>query len=212
MKLFLSSEGFGNHPQALVELMGENKKVAFIDNAKDAIATGERAEHVNEKRIEFENLGLSFTEIDLRDYFSKRDELLNKLSNSGLVWLSGGNTFILRRALAYSGADKHISKLVQEGRIVYGGSSAGAIIPTPSLHGAEFGDEPHLIPEGYSEEVIWEGLNLVPFHIVPHYKSDWFGDQALKMESYMQSNSFPYKTLMDGQVIVINGDKEIFLS
>lgn len=211
MKLFLSSEGFGNHPKILVGLMGANKKVAFIDNAKDAIPASERAEHVREKKIEFENLGLGFTEIDLRDYFSKRDELLNMLSNFGLIWLSGGNTFILRRALAYSGADKSISKLLQAGKIVYGGSSAGAIIPTPSLHGAEFGDEPHLIPEGYKEEVIWDGLNLVPFHIIPHYKSDWFGAEALKMESYMQSNGFPYKTLMDGQVMVINSGKKELL-
>jgi dipeptidase E len=211
VRLFLSSEGFGNHPKTLAALMGVNKKVAFIDNAKDAIPVNERAEHVNQKKTEFENLGFDFNEVDLRDYFNDNNKLINQLSNYGLVWLSGGNTFILRRALAYSGADKLITKLLKEDKIVYGGSSAGAIIPTPGLHGTEFGDEPHLIPEGYAEEIIWDGLNLVPFHIIPHYKSDWFGAEAMKMESYMQSNGFPYKTLMDGQVMVINSGREELL-
>jgi dipeptidase E len=211
LRLFLSSEGFGNYPNQLLDLVGGNKKTAFIDNAKDEIPEAERMQHVAEKRSEFENVGLIFEEIDLRNYFGKQAELLQKLEGFGLIWLSGGNTFVLRRALAYSGLDKILKDILSANMIAYGGSSAGSIIPTPSLHGTEFGDDPGIVPDGYKKEVVWDGLDLVPFHVVPHFGSDWFGQESIDMERYLKENSMPYKTIKDGQVIVIDGDKEEFL-
>ena len=211
MRLFLSSEGFGNYPKRLVELVGESKKVAFIDNAKDFLEPAEREAHVQEKKAEFETLGFEFQELDLRSYFHKSNKLLDLLSNFGVVWLSGGNTFVLRRALAYSGLDNILKEQVAHSKIIYGGSSAGSIIPTPSLHGTEYGDEPSEIPKGYKKEVIWSGLNLVSFHIVPHYESEWFREESDAMVDYLKKNELPHKTLKDGQVIVIDGDKKEFL-
>ena len=190
MRLFLSSEGFGNYPDRLGELVGKNKKVAFIDNAKDFLEAEEREAHVQEKKAEFEALGFEFQEFDLRSYFHKNNKLLDLLSNFGLIWLSGGNTFILRRALAYSDLDNILKDLVAADKIVYGGSSAGSIIPTPSLQGTEYGDEPNEIPKGYKKEIIWSGLNLVSFHIVPHYKSEWFREESDVMVDYLKKKSF----------------------
>jgi dipeptidase E len=168
MRLFLSSQDFGIYPEVLIELTGNNKKVAFINNAKDDWSTYDRREKVEEKKVEFERLGFEFDELDLRGYFGKSNKLLNKLSSFGLVWAAGGNTFILRRAAAQSGLDKILKELIENDKLVYGGSSAGAILATPSLHGVEFGDDPKNIPEDYNEQIIWDGLNFVPFHIVPH--------------------------------------------
>jgi dipeptidase E len=51
------------------------------------------------------NLGFKPEELDLRNYFEKSKELAKKLSEFGLFWVIGGNTFLLRRAFAQSSID-----------------------------------------------------------------------------------------------------------
>lgn len=211
MRLFLSSQDFGNYPEALVELVGDNTKTVFINNAKDDWSSEDRSEKTEEKKHEFRQLGFEVHEIDLRAYFDKPKQLEEALKDFGLVWCSGGNTFILRRALAQSGLDTILAKRLAEDSLCYGGSSAGAIIATPSLRGTELGDDPGLIPGGYKTEIIWDGLDLVSFHIVPHFGSDWFGKEAEDMAAYLEKNNLPHKKLSDGQVIIVNGDKKEFL-
>lgn len=210
MRLFLSSQGVTPHREALLKLVGENRKTIFINNAKDALDPMERAAHTQQKLADYTAYGLEPFEVDLRNFFTKNGPIGPFLGKAGLVWLAGGNTFVLRRALAQSGMDKWLVQNVQTDRVVYGGSSAGTIIPTPSLRGAEneSEDDPSAVPEGYDKEVVWGGLNLIPFHIVPHYESEWFGDEATEMENYMKRNKLPYKVLRDGEAIVISGDKE----
>jgi len=43
--------------------------------------------------------------LDLRDYFTDHQRLADTLAGFQLVWLRGGNAFILRYALARSGAE-----------------------------------------------------------------------------------------------------------
>lgn len=213
MRLFLSSQGQWNHSDVLDKLVGENRSVAYISNAKDDWSDKDRAAKVAEHKGEFEDHGFMFQEIDLRNYFNNQGKLLDLLSNFGLLWVSGGNTFILRRAMAASGFDKIIRKLLDNDKIVYAGNSAGPCVAAPSLKGLETdgADFPDIVPPGYDEKIIWEGLNLINFYIVPHYKSDWYGKEANTLEKYYKKHKLPYKTLRDGQSIVINGDREEFL-
>lgn len=208
MRLFLSSQNFGNHTETLLQLIGSRKKTVLINNAKDYLSPAERRQHSAEKKEEFLAIGLQFQEIDLRDYFGKSAELAKELEQDiGLIWLSGGNTFILRRALQYSGLDKLLPELLRQDAFVLGGSSAGSIVATPSLRGTEHGDDPHEVPDGYNDTVIWEGLNLVPFHIVPHYRSEWFGSESEAMAQYFKQHDMPYYALEDGQVVVVQNEK-----
>ena len=121
MRLFLSSEGFGNYPEALIELVGDNTKIALINNAKDDLTFDDRTEKTEEKKHDFHQLGFEVHELDLRSYFTKPKKLEADLKKFGLVWASGGNTFILRRAMKASGLDKILKKRLEEGSIVYGG-------------------------------------------------------------------------------------------
>lgn len=209
MRLFLSSQGITPNQEALLKLVGKNRKTLFIDNAKDDLPANERAQHVREKLTDYASYGLDPVELDLRNYFDDKNDIASAIKGAGLVWCAGGNTFVLRRALAQSGLDRILVDLLQADKLVFGGSSAGSIIPTPSLHGAEneSEDDPSIVPKNYSHEVVWEGLNLVPFHIVPHYESEWFGDEAAAMEKYMLDSSLPYKVLRDGEAIIIADDK-----
>ncbi len=212
MRLFLSSYQFGNKPEELVRLVGdENKSVAIIANAGDLATDQERKEGVQRQIDRLKDLGFLGEEVDLRDYFNKEKELEEKLSSFGMVWVRGGNTFLLRRAFKQSGFDNIIKKFLAEDKIVYAGYSAGVCILAPSLRGLHIVDHPELITDKYDKEVIWEGLGILPYSVAPHYKSDHPESADVDKEVvYMEENNIPYKTLRDGEVVVINGDSERF--
>jgi dipeptidase E len=207
MRLYLSSFKIGNQPQNLVELVGLNKNTVVILNARD---------HKQERRNEYllgetealNDLGFEVEELDLRNYFGKEKELEEFLRKKDLVWIEGGNTFLLRRAMKQSGFDNVIKKLLKEDSIVYGGFSAAVVVLQKSLHGLDIVDNPNNISEGYDSEVIWDGLGILNYNVSVHYKSD-HPESALvdKEVQYNKDNNIPYKTLRDGEVLIINGDK-----
>jgi dipeptidase E len=213
MRLYLSSHGLGDHIATLHEMVGDNKKVLYIDNAKDDLPADERAHHVAQKHAEFEKAGFDFYELDLRKYIGKPPELLAAIvAAAGLVWCGGGNTFVLRRALKYTGLDTMLQNDLKNDLFVYGGSSAGSIIATKTLRGTEMGDDPYVVPDGYDEEIIWQGLGLLYLQLVPHFGSEWFGEEAQAMADYFEENGLKYATIKDGEVYVVNGQFEERLS
>lgn len=208
MKLYLSSEGFGNHLKRLQQMVGSDRRVLFVDNAKDYMAERERAKHVAEKKAEFEAAGFDFFELDLRRYFRSPESLKPIIDAAPFVWVAGGNTFLLRRAFAYSGFDVLVSHALKHGHLTYGGSSAGSIIMTKTLHGTEHGDDPYDIPTEYHEEIIWDGLGLIYPQLVPHFGSEWFGQEAQAMADYFAEQGLRYETLRDGEVYLVDGKYE----
>jgi len=211
MRLFLSSENLGKYPEAFIELVGDNNKLAFIENAKDDWTIDDRSEKLQEHKHQFRQLGFDVHELDLRDFFGKADKLEDWIKDFGGVFAAGGNSFILRRAMAQSGLDKILPKMLANNSLAYGGSSAGAIVATPSLRGSEHGDYPKTIPKHYEKKIIWKGLSLVPFYVVPHYKSDWWGKEADQMAQKLKAKNLKYYTLRDGQVIVVEAGKIEYL-
>lgn len=210
MRLFLSSYRAGNYQNELVNLFGRGAKVALITNPKDYKTELEYKESVTEVVDFLKNLGFKVTKIDLRKYFEKVNFTKEDLKTFQAIWMPGGNTFVLRRALKYSGADKIIREMVGKDEIIYGGESAGAILPTPTLTGVQFGDDLNVVPAGYQKEVIWEGLNLIPYHVVPHYQSEWEG--AEDMIKALKKKKHTYRTITNDQAIIIDGDREEFLA
>jgi dipeptidase E len=210
MRLYLSSYGLGNHPQELVKLTGVNSKIAIIGNAGDYFGNKkERIESIKRQATSLSNIGLIPQEIDLRKYFGKEKELENKLNKFGAVWIKGGNTFVLRKAMKLSGFDKIIKKMLKKDEIVYAGYSAGWCILAPTLHGLETVDSPKEIPIGYPNGVIWSGLGIINYRACPHYKSDHPESVDVDKEvKFYKQNKIPYKVLRDGEIIVIDGNKE----
>lgn len=214
MRLFLSSQDLGNYAEVAAKMAGSNNKALFIKNAQDNKSEEERNWSNPEKKKMFEDVGFEFEMIDLRDYFSKPEQLEKKVSQAGSFWSSGGNTFILRRAMKASGLDTILKKLISEDKIMYGGWSAGAMITGPDLKGPIWSedDKSNIIPDGYETKVIWEGLNLVQFYIVPHFGSDIHGDSPQILADYYKAKKIRHYLLKDGQVIIINGNKEELLA
>ncbi len=207
MKLYLSSYFLGNHPGELAKLVGSNKNVGIIMNAADFYGNEKRPSYLANEIEKMKNIGLTAEELDLRDYFNNNGALKAKLESYGLVWVMGGNSFTLRRAMRMSGFDSVINDLVTNEILAYGGFSAGSCVATNTLKGIEHVDNPEQTPEGYDKEIIWEGLGFVDFSIAPHYRSEHPESEEIeKVVQYFEENNMPYRALHDGEVLVVNGD------
>lgn len=202
MKLYLSSYHLGNKAEEFAKMFGANKKVAVIANAMDIVDPEMRREKTQGNLEEMATLGLLPSELDLRDYFGQSEKLGNKLDEYGGVWVRGGNTFVLRRAMKYSGMDEYLREKIKS-EFVYGGYSAGICVLVPDMRGLDIVDDPKNVPIGYEPETIWEGVGLVDKMIVPHYKSDHPESYMVdKSVEWLESNKIPYETLRDGEVII----------
>lgn len=205
MRLYLSSFRNGNKPEELLKLLGEGRRTALINNAQDFLSPAERSSKRDEEVDRLKSIGLDPIEVDLRSYFDNPEGLKEKLAGFDLIWVRGGNCFVLRRAFKQSGADQVIAELLAEDKTVYGGYSAGIDMLTPSLRGAELVDDPDIVPDGYHPDIIWGCLGLVPYAIAPHYKSDHPESAAIdKSVEYLIDNHIPFIALRDGEAIVID--------
>ncbi|OZU87592.1 hypothetical protein CIL03_16005 [Virgibacillus indicus] len=207
MKFYLSSFKIGSEEQKLKEITKNgNKKVAYINNALDFATDLERRNKSDAMDIsDLERLGFAVDILDLKQYFHNPIELEKGLDHYDVVWARGGNSFVLRQAMRLSGFDEIVKKYFTNNKdILYGGYSAGICNLGPTLKGIHLVDDPYLNPYGESYETIWEGLNILDYALVPHYKSDHKESKDIDRSiTYMIDNKIPFKALKDGEVIII---------
>jgi dipeptidase E len=202
VKLYLSSFRMGDRPARLLELLGSARSAAVIANALDDQGAATRREGVERELSALGELGLEPRELDLREHFG----LPLDLSAYDLLWLRGGNVFLLRYALAASGADAAIVQLLRDDALVYGGYSAGPCVLAPSLRGLELVDEPEAVEETYGAEPVWDGLGVLDFAIVPHVDSPGHPEteRCNALAEHYRAAGVPHRTLRDGEVLVID--------
>jgi dipeptidase E len=194
MRMYLSSFRLGDHPEQLVALTGEKRRVAVIANAMDAAPAEIRHDSVLREVTALTALGYQPTEVDLRTA-----DPATALDGFGVVWVRGGNAFVLRAALAASGADVVLTDLIRTEAVVYGGYSAGCCVLAPSLRGLELVDDPSA-----AATVHWDGLGILDYAFVPHYRSDHpeSADVEKVAEHYLAAG-VPHRLLRDGEAIVV---------
>ncbi|TCM50358.1 Type 1 glutamine amidotransferase-like domain-containing protein [Kribbella sp. VKM Ac-2568] len=208
MKLYLSSFRLGDHPERLVALLPASGRVAVICNAIDAEDPALRREKVAAEIEWLTELGLRPVEVDLRSYSAGGargdSDLRAGLTQYDGLWVRGGNVFVLRVALARSGADKFLPDLIRSGELVYAGYSAGPCVLAPSLRGLELCDDVTQV-EG---EVIWEGLGVLDEAIVPHLNSPGHPETELveKIAELYERTGVRHLKLRDGQALVVAGE------
>jgi len=205
MRLYLSSMDLGSHPERLVSLAGRGARATIVMNALDNFPE-ERRHFLSAGQQALEHLGFIADELDLRTCFDSPGRLAQCLERSGLIWVNGGNTFLLRRAMARSGFDSVVRILLERDQLVYGGFSAGVCAVTPSLRGIEFLDDPSAIAPGYSPEPVWDGVGLIDYHVAVHYRTG--DDEPIQRTvRYYREHGMPYVALRDGEVIVVDSDR-----
>ena len=205
MKFYLSSYEIGKETKKLRQMLPKNKRTALISNALDCYTDLKRREKGDKKSLsQLRSVGLRPEVLDLRNYFGRKKELEKKLKEFGVIWVRGGNTFVLRQAMRLSGFDRIFKKLRAKKDVLYGGYSAGICILAPDLRGIEIMDDKNQRPYGKKSKRIWEGLGVLNYYIVPHYKSDHPETKlAAKAVQYCINNRLLFKALRDGEVIVI---------
>jgi len=206
MKFYLSSFKLGNKPDELVRLMPDNKRIGYIPNAADYtnVDVNRRNEFNRTDVAGLRSLGLVVEFLDLKAYFSKTDELRKKINGLGGVFVRGGNTFVLRQAMKLSGFDVIFRELLKRDDFVYAGYSAGICVLAPDFKALQIVDDPTDKPYKELRETIWKGLGFLDYIILPHYKSDHPETEDIDKEvEYCKKNNIPFKTLRDGDVIII---------
>jgi dipeptidase E len=205
MRMYLSSFKLGNRPEALQELVGSDRRAAIVMNALDNFPDP-RSQWLQAQSDALIKLGFSVSELDLRAYFGRENDLRGFAGSINTIWINGGNAFVLRRAMKQSGFDAFIRDALARDTHVYAGFSAAAVICYQSMAGLELTDDPNDAPQGYDRKIVWEGLDLLPYAIAVHYKSDHPESSSTDREiEFYQTNGIPYRSLRDGQALVVNG-------
>jgi dipeptidase E len=126
------------------------------------------------------------------------------LRSAALVYIPGGNTFLLNHRLHASGVMQYLRKKIRAGLPLVG-FSAGAVICGPNiLTSSDLNTlgTPH-----------FEGLNAVPFNIVPHYPDDAHGQSVtdLWLADYHFFNDNPVLLMTESAHIRVEGCKASLL-
>lgn len=197
MKLYLSSMSPINKDE-LLKLVGKQSglSVVIVPNAWDTYPKERKELEVANCIALFKSCGFTTSVLDLT--ISDKQKVEDGLKNKTLVWVMGGNTFYLNLYLHKSGFSEVIKQHLDNG-LVYGGESAGAVVTGLTLHGIEHLDDPKESPE-----VIWEGLKLVDFSIIPHWGWEKYGEYLEKAKQEMEKST-KVVTIDNDKALVING-------
>lgn len=128
-------------------------------------------------------------------------EIEDVLRRAALVYVPGGNTFLLNHRLHVSGVMPYLRKKVQAG-LPFVGFSAGTVLCGPNILTASdmnTVETPH-----------FNGLNLVPFNFLVHYDGDKYGQSAVHDEwlgDYYFFHDNPVVMLCDGAYVKVDGKK-----
>lgn len=205
MRLYLSSFRIGNHPDRLLELAGSGRRVALICNALDDRPDGVRQAAVDRELADLTSLGFDVTELDLRHGRSA----IAQLAAVDVLWVRGGNVFVLRQAMAGSGADATIVELIETDAVVYAAYSAGACVLAPELHGFELVDDPPA-----TTDLIYDGLGILDRPFVPHLKSPGHPETEAcdRLSAKLTAAGHPHWALSDGDVLLAHNSSVELLS
>ena len=155
----------------------------------------ERWLEVNEKSFR----GLARLETVSAELMTQK-EIEDVLRRAALVYVPGGNTFLLNHRLHISGVMPYLRKKIQTG-LPFVGFSAGMILCGPNVLTSKDMNTvatPH-----------FDGLNLVPFNFFAHYADDGYGQSVHDewLGDYYFFHDNPVLMLSDGAYIKVDGKK-----
>lgn len=131
-----------------------------------------------------------------------QDSIIAAIQNVDVVYLEGGNTFYLLKAIRESGCMEALQHFVAQGKLLVG-VSAGAYVCCPTIEVATWrrpGDEK---PDYNVTD--FTAMNLVPFLVKVHYKSE----ERDELRTFAATASHSLRLLKDGQGLLVHDDGRV---
>lgn len=204
MKLFLASS-FDKTASLFKQRVPESaKRVIFVANAADPC---EEKWWVDLDRDAFKKLGFEVVETDLRQ--SDKESFKQKLNDADILHFCGGAVFYLLSLLKQRGLEELIIDYVKNDKIIYTGTSAGSIIPSPALDLYKYDTEESKF---YKNEAEAKGLGLINFVILPHCNNPDMTENNKNVVEHAHKYSIPLLLLHDNQAIWVEDKKLELLS
>ncbi len=193
--LLLSSTKFlREHPSPIPGKSLREMRIAYVTTASKGVSD---LTYLERTKGIFAQNGYNYTELDIDG--KTQEWLENYLKDFDAVYVQGGNSFYLLKAIRESGFDSVIKKLLPEG-FVYIGASAGSYVACPTIEMTGFKHQDKYDHCGVTDLT---AMGLVPFLMSVHYSPEY--KDVLK-ES-IPAASLPVKILTDDQAILIQDDK-----
>lgn len=180
--------GYLDHAEAEIRnFLGDIKSVVFIP-----YALYDRDAYASTAQERFQRMGYELTSI----HTSSNPQAA--IDEAEVVFIGGGNTFRLLKALYDFGVLDPIRKRVNAG-MPYIGSSAGSNVAGPTIKTTK--DMPIVQPPSF------DALGLVPFQISPHFldpdpNSTHMGEtQEERILQFLEENDTPVVGLREGAMV-----------
>lgn len=202
MVLYLSSQKFGNNVKFLKKwIENHNKKILLIFNALDAKEKEKIEFNIKEDTELLQEIGFNVKLVDLKDYFQNNKKLNQDFNKYSACCVMGGNVFVLRQAMRYSGFDEFLYQKFSDNNFLYIGYSAGSCVLCENLKFFDIVDEPIKFYE--KNEIIYNGLNFIDYIFIPHYESDYHKVNLIQevVEKCKIENK-EFRAVRDGEVII----------
>ncbi len=186
--------GFLDQPEPEIRrFMAGRKRVAFVP-----FALADRDAYTGKVRERLGRMDLEVTQV----------RTAADLDNADAVFVGGGNTFRLLKALYDADLLRPVRERVMAG-LDYLGSSAGSNVAAPTIKTTN--DMPIIEPPSF------DALNLVPFQINPHYldtdpSSTYMGEtREERLRQYLEENDVPVVAIREGSALRVEGHKTTLL-
>jgi len=183
--------GYLDHAEPEVRnILGDARRVIFLP-----YALADRSAYAAKAVARFQSMGLSCASIE--DAVSPR----RALDEADAIFVGGGNTFRLLKALYELDLVEAIRNRVSQG-MIYMGASAGSNVTCPTIRTTN--DMPIVEPPSLG------ALNLVPFQINPHYQdpdpdSKHMGEtREERLLQYLEENETPVIGLREGAILCVS--------
>jgi dipeptidase E len=190
----LHGSGYLDHAEKDIrEFVGASGRVLFVPYA---LADHDGYAEIARKR--FERMGYELYSIH------QEDDPARALGRANSIFIGGGNTFRLLKALYDKSLVQLIAERVREG-FPYIGASAGSNMACPTLKTTN--DMPIVEPPSFN------ALGLIKFQINPHYldpdpNSKHMGEtREERLRQYLEGNEVPVVGLREGCMLWVEDDK-----
>lgn len=174
-------------------------KAVFIDTAAGMYDKSE-AEWLLGDRRALEEAGFSVSDYTLVG--KTKAELLKDLSDIDLIFVAGGNTFLLLEHAQKSG----FIELLQENAFpdaTYVGSSAGSVLLSNDINIIRYLDDPKVANVSSTK-----GAGIIDFVFLPHWGSEYFAKRYQELFTAAYSEGTSLFTLTDDQYLVVDGSTQ----